>query len=94
MLGVARVVVLAAAAFTLAKASAHSASDAYLTLDAGARSPGGELVVRGQWDIALRDLDFVLGLDANGDGTITWRELRQQQAAIARYAYGFAAGER
>ena len=89
LLNAARVFVLVAFALTLAKASAHSASDAYLTLDAGTRSPGGEIVVRGQWDIALRDLNFVLGLDANGDGTITWRELRQQQAAIARYAYGF-----
>ena len=50
---------------------------------------GGETVVRAQWDIALRDLDFVLGLDANGDGAITWRELRERQEALARYAYGF-----
>jgi len=62
-------------------AGAHSASDAYLTLDAS----GG--VVRVQWDIALRDLDFVMKLDDDGDGRITWRELRRHQDAIARYAY-------
>ena len=45
--------------------------------------------MRAQWDIALRDLDFVLGLDANGDGVITWRELRERQETVARYAYGF-----
>jgi hypothetical protein len=55
----------------------------------GTRSRAASSGRAGQWDIALRDLDFVLGLDANGDGTIIWRELRQQQAAIARYAYGF-----
>jgi hypothetical protein len=68
--------------------AAHSASDAYLTLEASSPS-GGETVVRAQWDIALRDLDFVLGLDADGDGVITWRELRERQEAVARYAYGF-----
>ena len=70
-------------------ARAHSASDAYLTLDAGTRAAGSETVVHGQWDIALRDLHFVLGLDDDGDGTITWRELRRHQPAIARHAYGF-----
>jgi len=43
-------------------------------------------VVAGQWDIALRDLDFALGLDADGDGQITWGELRARHAEIAAYA--------
>jgi hypothetical protein len=67
-------------------AGAHSASDAYLTLsvDTGqAHSP----VVHGQWDIALRDLDFVLSVDDDGDGQVTWGELKHHQAAIAQYAY-------
>ena len=42
--------------------------------------------VRGQWDIALRDLDFAIGLDGNGDGEITWGELRARHADIAAYA--------
>lgn len=86
-------VVLAAVA--AASASAHSASDAYLTFDiaAPAQGPGAgsaasaATVVHGQWDVALRDLDFVLGLDDDDDGTITWAEVRRHQAAIARYAY-------
>ena len=79
-----------AAALSIAASNvvAHSASDAYLTLESSS-SAGGETLVRAQWDIALRDLDFVLGLDTNGDGVITWRELRDRQEAIARYAYGF-----
>jgi hypothetical protein len=74
-------------ALVLSSARAHSASDAYLTLTANGDSFKGETVVRGQWDIALRDLDFLLTLDANGDGNITWAELRAQQSTIERYAY-------
>jgi hypothetical protein len=73
-------------------ASAHSASDAYLTLTAQANSPAagaGRIVAQGQWDIALRDLDFVLGLDDNGDGNIVWGELRKHQKDISRYVYSY-----
>jgi hypothetical protein len=69
---------------------AHSASDAYMVLDAdqsGAAASGATTVIHGQWDIALRDLDFVLRLDDDGDGNINWGELRGHQADIARYAY-------
>lgn len=62
-------------------AAAHSASDAYLTLDTAT-----DANVQGQWDIALRDLDFVLGLDADGNGELTWGEVQRRQADIARYA--------
>src|ERR1700726_3857126 len=72
---------------------AHSASDAYLTLTVEKPELGptssGNTVVRGQWDIALRDLRFALGLDDNGDGRIVWRELRGHQNAIADYAYKY-----
>ena len=63
----------------------HSASDAYLTLSL---SPGvpGQTTLHGQWDIALRDLDFVLKLDDDGDGQITWGEVKRRQQAIERYA--------
>jgi hypothetical protein len=72
--------VLACCAIAAPGAWAHSASDAYLTLDAQADGS-----VRGQWDIALRDLDFVLELDDDGDGNITWAEVRRHQPAIGRY---------
>jgi hypothetical protein len=61
-------------------ASAHKPSDSYLTLE---RS-GAE--IHGQWDIALRDLDAAITLDANGDGDITWGEVRAKSAAIRHYA--------
>lgn len=69
-------------------ALAHSASDAYLTVTAE-KSPAGAVTLHGQWDIALRDLDFVLKLDADGDGQITWREVRLRQGDIERYAYRY-----
>ena len=66
---------LAAALLTLLAllampASAHKASDAYLQVDAR----DGSVDVR--WDIALRDLDAVLALDADGDRALTWGEVR------------------
>lgn len=77
-----------------AGADAHSASDAYLTLDVPAQT-GAKTIVHAQWDVALRDLDFVLGLDDDGDGNIVWRELRAHQAGISRYVYDYlhATGE-
>jgi hypothetical protein len=66
---------------------AHSASDAYMDLTVRTHGADGPIVVQGQWDIALRDLDFVLRLDDDGDGRLTWGEVRRHQAAIERYAY-------
>lgn len=61
-------------------AHAHKPSDSYLTLQVQ------ESTINGQWDIALRDLDFALGLDANGDAQISWGEVRAKHQAIAAYA--------
>ncbi len=59
---------------------AHKPSDSYLTLQVQGNT------VEGQWDIALRDLNFALGLDANANGEITWGEVRAKQSEIAAYA--------
>nr|WP_229507751.1 HupE/UreJ family protein [Massilia sp. Dwa41.01b] len=42
--------------------------------------------IEGQWDIALRDLEMAVGLDGNGDGALTWDEVRGRHQAIAAYA--------
>lgn len=63
-------------------AFAHKPSDSYLTISAQAHSP--EVTVR--WDIALRDLDYVLQLDRDNDGALTWGEVRQRSENITRYA--------
>ena len=78
-----RLVFLALVLFGAPLAShAHKPSDSYLTLGVG-----GAVIV-GQWDIAVRDLDFALGIDADGDGNITWGELRTRHEDIAAYALG------
>jgi hypothetical protein len=61
-------------------AAAHKPSDSYLSLQVQGAN------VSGHWDIALRDLEHAIGLDADGDGAITWGELKARHAAIAAYA--------
>jgi hypothetical protein len=65
---------LASAAF------AHKPSDSYLSLTP--RDSGWAA----RWDIALRDLEYAIGLDGNGDGTITWGEVRARESAVVAYA--------
>lgn len=70
----------AAFATSSGAARAHASSSSYLQLEVqGAH-------IAGRWDIALRDLDEAIGLDADGDGQIDWGEVRQQQSRIAEYA--------
>jgi hypothetical protein len=61
-------------------AEAHKASTSYLH----AHSEGATLEVR--WDIAIRDLDYALGLDKDASGDVTWGELKQAATDIERYA--------
>jgi hypothetical protein len=75
-----RGLVAALLALAASGAFAHKPSDSYLAV----RVEGAE--VSGQWDIALRDLDFAVGLDDNGDGDITWGELKAHHTDIAAYA--------
>jgi hypothetical protein len=70
-----------AAAWLAPAAHAHKPSDSYLTL-----SVVGDRI-EGQWDIALRDLDYALSLDTNQNGEITWGEVKAKHAEIAAYAF-------
>ena len=54
---------------------ANKPSDSYLEIKVD-----DTLIVH--WDIALRDLEILIGLDSNVDGQITWGEVKQQQQAI------------
>jgi hypothetical protein len=63
-------------------AHAHKASDSYLVLNVKGQE------VTGQWDIALRDIDFAIGLDANSDGDITWGEVQARHTDIVAWALG------
>lgn len=76
---------VALAAFALgvlgsATAFAHKPSDSYLSLAVR------ESRIEGRWDVALRDLDNVLGLDRDGRGDITWGEVRSRVPEIASFA--------
>ena len=59
---------------------AHKPSDSYLRIEVKAAA------IEGRWDIALRDLDFALALDADGNGELTWGEVRARHAEVAAYA--------
>ena len=67
---------------------AHKPSDSYLTVRATSTSTN--LSIR--WDIALRDLDYVLQLNSAGNGELTWGEVRRRESdifklAVARLAF-------
>lgn len=59
---------------------AHKLSDAHLRLEVTNQT------LVGQWDIALRDLEDAIGLDADGDRAITWGEVRARHNEIADFA--------
>ena len=61
-------------------ALAHKSSDSYLTVQVQADQ------VNVQWDIALRDIQFAIGLDANGDDQISWGELQQKERELQAWA--------
>jgi HupE / UreJ protein len=65
--------------FTL-PAWAHKPSDSYLSLSVQNDH------IEGQWDIALRDLADAIGLDSDGNGELTWGEVRNKHAEIRAYA--------
>ncbi len=74
-------ILLTVGIISAAPAIAHKPSDSYLTLTI----TGSE--IQGRWDIALRDLDYAIGLDGNDDGAITWGELRRRHDAVAALAF-------
>ncbi|HWF61377.1 MAG TPA: HupE/UreJ family protein [Nitrospira sp.] len=59
---------------------AHKPSDSYLSLSVEHDQ------VEGRWDIALRDLADAIGLDRDGNGQLTWGEVRDAHGEIGTYA--------
>ncbi|MCC6234697.1 MAG: HupE/UreJ family protein [Verrucomicrobiales bacterium] len=55
-------------------------SDSYLRVRVEERE------LRGEWRLALHDLEVAVGLDGNGDGSITWGELKSRRDAVVTYA--------
>lgn len=59
---------------------AHKPSDSYLSLTVQNDH------IDGRWDIALRDLADAIGLDSDGNGQLTWGEVRKKHDEIRAYA--------
>jgi hypothetical protein len=70
-----------AGAFGAQRAEAHATSTSYLVAQDNGR---GEINVT--WDVAVADVHWALGLDADGDGNITWREIEARRDDIAALA--------
>ena len=62
-------------------AHAHKPSDSYLVITIKDNK------IEGQWDIALRDIEYAIGLDENADNQITWQEVVTKQKEIDAYAF-------
>ncbi len=60
---------------------AHKPSDSYLVVAVK------ENHILGQLDIALRDLEYAIGLDENANNEITWQEVLNKQQEIDAYAF-------
>lgn len=72
-----RAVLLSLLLLLPALAGAHGSSQSYLQL----RDADGRIGLR--VDVALRDLDLALDLDRDGDGALSWGEVRQARDEIA-----------
>jgi hypothetical protein len=58
---------------------AHATSTSYLVANGAVRDSD----VRLTWDVATADVHWALGLDDDGDGRITWREVESRRDDIA-----------
>jgi hypothetical protein len=63
--------------FSADRVEAHSQSYGFL------RATVHDNSISGQVELAVRDLDLAYALDADGDGNVTWGELRKRESEIA-----------
>jgi len=62
-------------------ATSHSGSTSYFELEVEEEND-----LRGDWYVALQDLDRVFGLDLDQDGLLSWGEFQVQEAKLVAYA--------
>lgn len=77
----------------LAPARAHSPSEGVIVIDAPRPIDKGDegdagLAVTARWDVALKDLDRIAALDADGDGRVLGRELDAATDRVIGWARG------
>jgi HupE / UreJ protein len=63
-------------------AQAHIASNGFLNL----KVDGAQ--VSGAMELAIRDAELAVGLDRDGNGQVTWGELKSSQSALQNYLQG------
>jgi len=63
-------------------AQGHVASNSFFDLDVHGRTLDGSV------ELALRDVELAVGIDADGDGKITWGELRSSAPRLVAYLAG------
>ena len=60
-------------------AQAHIASNGFLAVHVNAQDVAGSI------ELSVRDTELAIGVDANGDGKVTWGEMRAAEAALIDY---------
>ncbi len=60
-------------------ATGHISSSGFLVIRAQGQDLGGSL------ELAIRDAEMAVGIDANHDGKVTWGELRATQPKLVQY---------
>jgi hypothetical protein len=61
---------------------AHIASNGFLTLEVDGSAISGAI------ELAIRDGELAIGLDRDGNGKVTWGELKSSQEALQNYVRG------
>jgi HupE/UreJ protein len=72
-------------ALSAATVQAHVASNGFLNVDVRGRTLEGSI------ELAVRDVELAIGVDANADGRVTWGELRAGEPRLISYIAGHLA---
>jgi len=75
------VALLALQLLTSTDAFAHAVGTSYIAIE----QEHGTETLHTRIDVNLRDLDFAVGLDANGDGRVTWGEVLASSPTTTEY---------
>ena len=69
-----------------ATASAHVASNSFLTINVSDGRPSHQPTrVDGQIELAVRDAELAVGLDTDSDGQVTWAEVEAHRTEVVSY---------
>jgi hypothetical protein len=72
----------------LSPASAHSTSTSFLILDLPAGRSAKDAPVGVRWDLSIHDIVWMVFIDADYDGDVTWQELQDARPALTAAILG------